>query len=100
MGQAAPELETWQRTYGGRGLVPYGVTINESLAQARAYWEGTMGATHPWAADQTFATGSFFDGASIGTPAYVVIDLTTMEIVATQQGYSSVEENLFSPYLR
>ena len=100
MGQAGPELETWQRTYGDRGLVPFGVSINEGLASARAYWEGSLGVSHPWAGDPSFSTGNFFDGASIGTPAYVVIDLTTMEIVVTQQGYSSVEENLFTPYLR
>jgi hypothetical protein len=98
MGQAGPELQTWEDTYGSQGLVPFGVSINDTYDGARNYWEG-MGHTHPWAADPTFWTGNFFDGSTIGTPAYVVIDLSNMEIVATQQGYSSVEENLFTPYL-
>jgi hypothetical protein len=100
MGQAGPELQSWQDTYGARGLVPYGVSINETVDGARNYWQFERGVTHPWAADPMFSTGSFFDGGSVGTPAYVVIDLTTMEIVVTQQGYSGVEENLFGPYLR
>lgn len=100
MGQAGPELQSWEDAYGDRGLVPFGVTIFDSLDGARNYWQGTLGATYPWAADPSFSTGNFFDGSSVGTPAYIVIDLITMEIVHTQQGYSGVEENLFSPYLR
>lgn len=100
MGQAGPEIETWHDAYADRGLVAWGVSIQVPLSTARDYWETQLGHSHPWSADQGFWTGQFFDGPTIGTPAYVVIDLATMQIVTTQEGYSGQEEMLFQPYLR
>jgi hypothetical protein len=100
MGQVGPELEEWQDTYASRGLVVVGVTILVSFETARAYWEETLGHTHPWMADEAFTVGRFFPGPMLGTPAYVVLDLSTMEIAHVQEGFNNEEEQLFEPYLR
>ena len=106
MAQAGPELPTWWDQYSDQGLFPYGVSIMESYDGAQAYWEGTLGVPSgdpgtvlPWAGDQTFSTGQFFPGPTVGTPAYIFVDLTTMEIINIQEGYSGSEENTFMPYL-
>jgi len=95
-------MQGWHETYGPRGLVAWGVSINEDLEAARQYWQGQLGYTGAWAADPTFFTGQFFPGPLIGTPAWVVIDLGTMEIVRTQEGWSgeAAQIALFEPYLR
>lgn len=100
-------METWQTQFADRGLVPFGAVINDagggpgSLESARSYYEDTLHATHPWAADIGFAaTSRFFPGPSVGTPGYIAVDLATMEIVTTQEGYSGVEESLFEGLLR
>ncbi len=100
LGQAAPELEVWQQQFAARGLRPVGVSINESLDSARGYWEGELAHTHPFMADQMFSTSQFFDGPSVGTPAYIVVELATMEIKTIQQGLSGNEEALFENLLR
>ena len=59
-----------------------------------------LGGAVPWAADIGFrSTSQFFAGPSIGTPAYIVIDPTTMEVVNEQQGFGGTR-NLYSAYLR
>lgn len=100
MAQAGPELQVWQETYADRGLIPWGISIQESYEQAQAYWEDENQHTHPWSADPGFATGGFSDDAIIGTPAYLMVDLETMKIRLWQEGYSGAEEALFEPFLR
>lgn len=107
MAQAGPELPQWWDQYSEQGLFPYGVSIQDSLEGARSYWEGTLGVAAgepgtvlPWAADQTFSTGQFFEGPTVGTPAYIYIDLSNMEIIRIDMGYSGAEETIFQPYLR
>jgi hypothetical protein len=100
MAQAGPELEPWHQEYAERGLVAFGVSIYESPEQARAYWEDEVQHTHPWAADAAFQTSMFATGQTIGTPAYLFVDLETMRIVNWQEGYSGAEETIFTPYLR
>jgi hypothetical protein len=100
MAQAGPELPTWWANYRDRGLVPWGISIQDTIDGARDYWEGTLGVTDmPWAADQMFSTGQFFPGPMVGTPAYIFIDLSNMQIVNIQEGFSGSEEMIFEPYL-
>ena len=98
MAQAGPEIPVWQDTYGEDGLIAMGISIQESLAVAAEYWD-----QYPheyYMADQSFSTGQFFPGPMVGTPAYIVVDLSTMQIINIQEGYSGAEEGLFTPYLR
>ncbi len=100
MAQAGPELEVWQEQYSDRGLVPWGVSIDDDYEGARDYWEVSRGVRHPWAAAYYWSTVSqFFTGPMYGTPSYIVIDLCTMEILHIQEGFSGSEEELFEPYL-
>jgi len=96
MAQAGPELPVWWETYREDGIVPFGVSIQDTIDGAREYWEGTLGVTDmPWAADQMFSTGQFFPGPMVGTPAYIFINLDTMIIENIQEGFSGSEESFF-----
>ncbi len=97
--QSGPEQEIWEQTYAERGLVPWAISIGDTYEGAQTYWEVWQGHTHAWAADQLFSTGQFFPGPMVGTPAFILIDLCTMEILHIQEGYSNQEESLFEPFL-
>ncbi len=99
MAQAGPELQIWEDLYAHRGLVPWGVAIQQTYESARDYWIVQSQHTHPWAADLNFTVGQFFPGPWVLTPAYILIDLCTMTILDTQEGYTGSEEELFLPYL-
>jgi hypothetical protein len=99
-------LAEWDRDLRDRGLVIWGVQFGVTEDQARSFWLDQLAQTHPWAADPELVTAEWVDrdgDGLIGTPAYVVVDLSTMRIVATQDGCSgdgSTKYPLFEPYLR
>lgn len=93
-------LEEWEDAYADRGLAGLLVSIYDSKDGARSYWDGEPGYSLRWAADPTFATARFFDGPTVGLPAFVVIDLATMEIAEIRQGSTGSDEDLFLRFLR
>jgi hypothetical protein len=105
MSQAGPELETLWEQDGDAGLLPMMAVINDSMGGPGSFdvAQGEcdrLGCTHPWAADIGFAnTSRFFTGATIGTPAYIVVTTGDMRVVNTQQGFGGTT-NLYSAYLR
>ena len=107
MSQAGPELEVLYEEDQDQGLEALMAVINDDAGGAGSFEiaqgeSERLGGGVPWAADIGFGgTSRFFTGGSVSTPAYIVIDPTTMEVVDQQQGFiSGGTRDLYSAYLR
>ena len=95
MSQAGPELDVLYEQDGDAGLLPLMAVINDSMGGPGSFETAQaecdrMSCVTPWAADVAFQnTSRFFAGASIGTPAYIVVSTGDMRVVNTQQGFGN-----------